>query len=156
MVEQPFPVKVDDWSKWRRVKEACEKKGMLVFADESVSTADSIESIKDTVSGVNIKLEKCGGYRAALQCIKKAKELGLKVWIGAMVGSSLLMNMGVALTPAAVYSDLDGELLITKESQPCVKGFTWDVKEGVIRLSKDVGVGVVLINDRLCAWHLFV
>jgi len=149
MVEQPFPVKVDNWSIWKSVKEACESKGMLLFADESVSTVESIEPIKNIVSGINIKLEKCGGHRAALKCIQKANELGLKVWIGAMVGSSLLTNMGIALTPASVYSDLDGELLVTKESQPCTKGFTWDVKKGIIRLSEDIGVGVSLINEKL-------
>ncbi len=144
MMEQPFPVKVEHKEKWLPVRREYEKHGILVFADESVNTADSIDNVNDIVSGINIKLEKCGGHRAALKCVEKAKKLGLKIWIGTMVGSSLLMNMAAALTPAAVYSDMDGELLVTDESQPCGKGFEWDVKKRVIHLSGAPGVGVSL------------
>lgn len=50
-----------------------------MFADESVSTADDIVKMKPFVHGVNIKLEKAGGIRGALEAIQVAKEHGLMV-----------------------------------------------------------------------------
>ena len=151
MIEQPFPIKYNDIKKyiegWKNVKELAEKNNMLIYADESASTVDSIEPLKDIVSGVNIKLEKCGGIRNGLKCIEKGKELNLKLWIGSMVGSSLSMNMAAILTPLSVYSDLDGFLLVDEPSQPCKGGFIWDAKNGIIVLSKDIGLGVVLKNE---------
>ena len=41
---------------------------------------------------MNIKLEKAGGIRGALLVADKAHQLGLKVWVGVMVGSSLNSN----------------------------------------------------------------
>ena len=111
---------------------------------KSASTVESIEPLKDIVSGVNIKLEKCGGIRNGLKCVEKAKELNLKIWIGSMVGSSLLMSMAATLTPLSTYSDLDGFLLVDEESQPGTGGFKWDADNGTIILSQAPGLGVRL------------
>lgn len=150
MIEQPFPAKFKDIEKnydnWKKIKTLIENNNMLLYADESASTLDSIEPLKDIISGVNIKLEKCGGIRNGLKCQEKAKQLNLKIWIGCMVGSSILMNMAAALTPLATYSDLDGFLLVDENSQPGKGGFTWDADEGVIHLSKDYGIGVLIKN----------
>jgi L-alanine-DL-glutamate epimerase-like enolase superfamily enzyme len=151
MIEQPFPIKFNDIKThiegWKNVKDLAEKNNMLIFADESASTVESIEPLKDIVSGVNIKLEKCGGIKNGLKCIEKGKEMNLKVWIGSMVGSSLLMNMAAILTPLSIYSDLDGFLLVDEASQPCKGGFIWDAENGTIVLSKDIGLGVTLKNE---------
>ena len=148
MIEQPFPIKYNDikinLEGWKKIKNISEKNNILIYADESASNVESIEPLKDIVSGVNIKLEKCGGIRNGLKCIEKGKELNLQVWIGSMVGSSLLMNMAVVLTPLSTYSDLDGFLLVDEESQPTKGGFTWDVENGIIKLSKDIGLGITL------------
>ena len=151
MIEQPFPMNFNDIKEkindWENIKILSEKNNLLIYADESISTVDTIEKYKNIISGINIKLEKCGGIRNALKCVKKANELNLKIWIGCMVGSSLLMNMAATLTPLSTFSDLDGGLLITEESQPGKGGFVWNEKEGVIDLSKNVGFGVVLKNE---------
>lgn len=148
MIEQPFPIKYNDikinLEGWKNIKNLAEKNNMLIYADESASTIESIEPLKDIISGINIKLEKCGGIRNGLKCIEKGKEFNLKVWIGCMVGSSLLMNMSAILTPLSTYSDLDGFLLVDEESQPCQGGFIWDAENGNIILSKDKGLGVTL------------
>ena len=132
MIEQPFPIKYDDikinFDRWKKIKSLSEKNNILINADESASTLESIESLKDIVSGVNIKLEKCRGIRNGLKCIEKGKKLNLKISIGFMVGSSLLINMAAVLTPLSTYSDLDGFLLIDEESQPAKGGFVWDPK----------------------------
>jgi L-alanine-DL-glutamate epimerase-like enolase superfamily enzyme len=148
MIEQAFPIKFNDIKAhldgWKKVKEIAEKNNILIFADESASTVESIEPLKDIVSGVNIKLEKCGGIRNGLKCVEKAKELNLKIWIGSMVGSSLLMSMAATLTPLSTYSDLDGFLLVDEESQPGTGGFKWDADNGTIILSQAPGLGVRL------------
>ena len=148
MIEQPFPIKYEDIIEnlegWKKIKNICEKNNILIYADESASTVESIKPLKDIVSGVNIKLEKCGGIRNGLKCIEKGKEFNLKIWIGSMVGSSLLMSMAAVLTPLSTYSDLDGFLLVDEDSQPAKGGFTWDAENGIIKLSKDIGLGVIL------------
>ena len=150
MIEQPFPAKYIDIEKniegWKEVKKLVEDNDMFVYADESASTVNSIEPLKDIISGVNIKLEKCGGIRNGIKCEEKAKELNLKIWIGCMVGSSILMNMAAVLTPLSTYSDLDGFLLVDEDSHPGKGGFTWDAENGIIHLSQDIGLGVVLKN----------
>ena len=150
MIEQPFPIKFIDIEKniegWKKIKNLVEKNNMLLYADESASTLESIEPLKEIISGVNIKLEKCGGIRNGIKCEEKAKSLNLKIWIGCMVGSSILMNMAAVLTPLSTYSDLDGFLLVDEDSHPGKGGFTWDVQNNVIHLSKDIGLGISLKN----------
>ena len=58
-----------------------------------LATARSYIFMKqDYVHGVNVKMEKAGGIRGALKAIDKARELGLQVWVGVMVASSLNSN----------------------------------------------------------------
>ena len=146
MIEQPFPINIieqneEEIKKWEKIKEKCEENNILIFADESISTEESINPLKKIISGINIKLEKCGGIRGALKCIKKAKELNLTIWIGCMVGSTLLMNLASSIIPFSIYSDLDGGLLVDDVSNPFSGGFVWDVNKGII-LSNDYGTGV--------------
>lgn len=152
MIEQPFPINFEEKIKprlddWKAFKKLCEDNNILVYADESVTNVSSVEPLKEIISGINIKIEKCGGIREAMKCEKMAKKLGLKVWIGTMVGSCLAMNMCATVVPLAVYSDMDGGLLLTEESQPGKGGFIWDKKKGCIVLSHEPGLGVVLKKE---------
>lgn len=98
--EQPFPVNVhmsaggeggehggasahDQWVDVKAKYNACD---ILIFADESMRTAADITLLAPIVNGVNIKLEKCGGFRGALLAVEEARELDLMVWFGCMVG----------------------------------------------------------------------
>ncbi len=146
MLEQPFPLHVDpkDFPRWKAVKDAYEKEGFLIYADESISNAASILKMKDIVSGVNVKLEKCGGFRGALQCVETAHKLGLKIWVGIMVGTSVLSSMAAMLSPVSEFDDCAGDLLVSDESQPFEDGFVWDLKKGVIRSNLKPGIGVEL------------
>ena len=150
MIEQPFPVNIKDCkniNEWEKLKILCEKNNILIFADESINNFSSIEPLKNIISGINIKLEKCGGIRESLKCCEIAKKLNLKIWIGCMVGSSLLMNIAAALTPISEFNDLDGDLLVDDKSHPCFNGFKWDKENDCIVLSKLNGIGVELKND---------
>ncbi len=150
MIEQPFPANIKDYkniNEWEKLKILCEKNDILIFADESISNYNSIEPLKNIISGINIKLEKCGGIRESLKCYEIAKKFNLKIWIGCMVGSSLLMNIAAVLTPISEFNDLDGDLLVDDKSHPCVNGFKWDKENDCIVLSKLNGIGVELKNE---------
>ena len=84
MIEQPFPANIKDYkniNEWEKLKILCEKNDILIFADESISNYNSIEPLKNIISGINIKLEKCGGIRESLKCYEIAKKFNLKIWM---------------------------------------------------------------------------
>lgn len=91
MIEQPFPV-VFEVDEWKEVKKLYTESNLEIFADESIKTYKDVDHIREAISGVNIKIEKSGGYRGAVRSVRRARELGLKVWIGTMIGSSLVAN----------------------------------------------------------------
>lgn len=99
------------------------KLGIDIYADESMRTYNDVESLKPLVDGVNIKMEKAGGYRGALLAITHARAAGLKVWLGSMVGSHLNSNATAQLAALADASDLDGGLLVDDASQLFQGGF---------------------------------
>lgn len=136
MVEQPFPVDFvrafaspstapDLVSKWKEVKAAYNALGIAIFADESMRTAEDVSVLAPFVDGVNIKLEKVGGYRTALTAIVAAKDAGLAIWFGCMVGTNLNSNQTAQLLDFSIASDLDGGLLIDEQCQLFTGGFAW-------------------------------
>jgi o-succinylbenzoate synthase len=82
-----------------------------IFADESVvSMADAIRLIKDDcVSGVNIKLMKCGGPINFINIFNLAKAFGKSVVLGCMYETNISMTTGahLALGLPVDYVDLD-------------------------------------------------
>ena len=150
MIEQPFPVDClsqvvadsDLRSKWIRVKQEAGKQGILIFADESVSTYKNIDLIKEFVHGVNFKLEKAGGVRGVLHGASVAMQHDLKIWLGCMVSSRLSCTCSAhLLSLSAIGGDLDGDLLVKEESQGFDGGFQWGTE------SADQG-GVVILDSQ--------
>lgn len=86
-----------------------------VIADESCVQAADVPRIAHACEGVNIKLMKCGGLRAARQIIAVARAHGLKVMMGCMVESSLAITAATHLLPLLDYADLDGHLLLAAD-----------------------------------------
>jgi len=127
MLEQPFPITVDNAEDWIKVKQCYEKENILIFADESVNTFDNIPSINPFIHGINIKLEKSGGIRGALKTANIAKSTyHLKLWFGCMVSSRLSCTCSSHLMSLSeIGGDLDGDLLITENSQAFTGGFEW-------------------------------
>jgi len=123
---------------------------ILVFADESVSTSDSVVEMAPLVHGVNIKLEKAGGIREAIKAILKARSLNLKVWLGMMVATNLSASASAHIMSLAdVGGDLDGALLTTDECQILKGGFTFgreaDGEYGQININPNAhGIGLEL------------
>lgn len=57
-----------------------------------MSNYDDVIKLKDYINGINVKIEKSGGYRGALKILELAEKLNLYKWIGVMVGTSLNSN----------------------------------------------------------------
>eukprot|EP01111_Echinosteliopsis_oligospora_P016324 TRINITY_DN6734_c0_g1_i1.p1 TRINITY_DN6734_c0_g1~~TRINITY_DN6734_c0_g1_i1.p1 ORF type:complete len:430 (-),score=69.52 TRINITY_DN6734_c0_g1_i1:84-1373(-) len=151
MMEQPFPSTFlkeglpnqKEDLEWRAVKTEYGKAGIPIIADETCSDVTDVIALEPYVHGVNLKLEKAGGIRAALIAADQALALGLKVWIGVMVGSCLNSNAAASLvcTVSNFGGDLDGGLLVREDSQKFTGGFEW-MKDGTVKMRGGCGVGV--------------
>ena len=110
MIEQPLPAGRD---------------GMLagvdhtvpLCADESCHTAEDVELLAPAYDFVNIKLDKAGGLTAAFSLARKARDCGLGIMVGCMVGTSLAMAPAVLLAQEAEFVDLDGPLLLAADRE---------------------------------------
>jgi len=89
-----------------------------ICADESLHSADDLETIRGLYDAVNIKLDKTGGLTAALDLRRSARECGFGVMIGCMVGTSLAMAPALLLAQDADFVDLDGPLLLARDRSP--------------------------------------
>ena len=153
MVEQPFPVELtlpnggstEEHQQWSQVKQAYNKAGFPIFADESMRVVGDIPRLVHLVNGVNIKMEKCGGYLNALHIASVARASGLDLWVGCMVGSMLCMNGAAALVgmEGIVGSDLDGAALV-KDEGLFTGGFTFS--KGTICMSEKAGMGIHVVE----------
>jgi L-alanine-DL-glutamate epimerase-like enolase superfamily enzyme len=83
-----------------------------ILADESCAIAADVERLPGRFSGFNIKLVKCGGLTPGLAMARRGRELGLKVMIGCMLESSLLISAGCVAAQLSDYADLDGSWLL--------------------------------------------
>lgn len=114
LVEQPLPAGGDEML-------AEMARPLPVCADESAQDAASLPALKGRYDMVNLKLDKTGGLTEALIARQTARDLGLGVMVGCMVGSSLGMAPAVLLAQGADYCDLDGPLLLREDrAQPLI------------------------------------
>jgi L-alanine-DL-glutamate epimerase-like enolase superfamily enzyme len=109
-VEQP--VAAGDLEGLRRVREEC---AVPVIADESCATAEDVPRLAGCVDGVNVKLMKCGGLRAARRVVEVARAHHLRVMGGCLVESSLAITAASHLLPLLDFADLDGNLLLADD-----------------------------------------
>ena len=91
-----------------------------ICADESVHSAEDLARLAGLYDAVNIKLDKTGGLTAALAMRDRARELGLSIMVGCMVGTSLAMAPAVLLAQGADFVDLDGPLLLARDRSPAL------------------------------------
>jgi L-Ala-D/L-Glu epimerase / N-acetyl-D-glutamate racemase len=110
LIEQPFPAEADD------VLEEI-KHPIPVCADESCHTTTDLPRLKNRYEIVNVKLDKSGGFTEALRLCERARELGFRLLIGCMVGTSLSMAPARVLASTAHYVDLDGPLLLARDRE---------------------------------------
>jgi len=92
-----------------------------VAADESCQNLEELETLPGRFDVVNIKLDKCGGLTEGLMMAARAKQLGLKVMVGNMVGTSLAMAPAFVLGQLCDVVDLDGPVVLVQDRQPSVR-----------------------------------
>lgn len=134
LLEQPLPKgEIKDTSLLVR------NSSIPIFVDEDCMVSNQIENLAGKVSGINLKLMKCGSILEAFNMINLAKAYNLKIMLGCMIESSCAISAAVHLSPLVDYIDLDGHLLLDKDP------FTGLVLEGgKVIPSFDVGLGVSL------------
>lgn len=89
-------------------------------ADESCLNLEELETLTGRFDVVNIKLDKCGGLTEGLLMAKRARELGLQVMVGNMVGTSLSAAPAFLLGQYCDVVDIDGPLFIAHDPEPTV------------------------------------
>jgi L-Ala-D/L-Glu epimerase len=134
MIEQPVPASAGPEA-LRGATEAAHP--VPVIADESSIIARDVPRLSGCVSGVNVKLAKCGGIRRALQMIHTARAHGMLVMLGCMVETSLGISAAAQISGLADFVDLDGAMLLADDPY---QGPIYE--NGRIRLSDAPGLGV--------------
>jgi L-Ala-D/L-Glu epimerase len=111
-----------------------------IIADEAFQTAADLEKVNGVYSGINVKLMKCGGMRAAYTIMKMARALGMKVMIGCMTETSCGVTAAAQLSPLADWADLDGNLLIGNDLFSGIR-----IADGKVMLPDEPGIGIRLL-----------
>ena len=112
MVEQPVPASAGPQA-IGAVTEAVQP--LPVIADEGAVNAGDVPALAGRISGVNVKLAKCGGIRRALEQIHAARACGMMVMLGCMVETSLGIAAATQLSGLADFVDLDGAMLLADD-----------------------------------------
>lgn len=120
LVEQPFPVDRDEVLAGRSFP-------VCVCADESAHATEDLETLVRRYDAVNIKLDKTGGLTEGIEMARRARQFGMKVMIGCMVGTSLGMAPAANLLGFADFADLDGPLLLANDRSPGLIYDGWQV-----------------------------
>ena len=134
MIEQPLPASAGPEA-LRRATEAAHP--VPVVADESAISARDVPRLWGCVSGVNVKLAKCGGIRGALEMVHTARSLGMVVMLGCMVETSLGISAAAQISGLFDLVDLDGAMLLADDP---FRGIGYEA--GRIVLSDEPGLGV--------------
>jgi len=114
VVEQPFPVGSEAWLDGL----ACP---IPLAADESVQDHHDLEKMVGRVNIINIKLDKCGGLTEALILANRARELGFRLMVGNMGGTSWSMAPAFVVGALCMVVDLDGPQFLVSDRTPAVR-----------------------------------
>jgi L-alanine-DL-glutamate epimerase-like enolase superfamily enzyme len=134
LIEQPIPASAGPGT-LHEVTDAAEP--VPVIADESAVDARDVPRLAGCVSGVNVKLAKCGGIRRALEMIHVARAHGMLVMLGCMVETSLGIAAAAQVSGLVDFVDLDGAMLLADDP---FAGLVYE--KGRILLSESPGLGV--------------
>ena len=136
-LEQPMPKDQPDDIAWLTGRSP-----LPVIGDEAIQNMNDLLKYKDVYSGINVKLMKCGGIRAAFNMLKTAKSMGMKVMIGCMTETSCAISAAAQLSPLADWCDLDGNLLISNDIYDGVK-----IVDGKVTLTDRPGIGIEKLSE---------
>ncbi len=136
-VEQPFPAK-----NLEKSKKLTEISPLDIYADENSRFTSDISKIKDSFSGINIKLMKCGSLEESIKMINEARKYKLKIMLGCMVETSVGITAAAHLASMVDKVDLDGNLLINNDPYDGVK-----IVNGKLFLNSFSGLGLKLKSN---------
>ncbi|TNE61264.1 MAG: dipeptide epimerase [Alphaproteobacteria bacterium] len=108
LLEQPLPAGAD-----AMLAEVA--RPLPVCADESCHTLADIAGLRHKYDMVNIKLDKCGGLTNALALEAAARDAGMGIMVGCMLGTSLAMAPAMLVAARAEWADIDGPLLLARD-----------------------------------------
>ncbi|MFE6618891.1 dipeptide epimerase [Streptomyces sp. NPDC057740] len=131
-VEQPLPPGDPE-----ALGALAENAPLPVIADEDAVSVEDVRRLAGRVHGVNVKLAKCGGVRAALRIAELIEGSGTELMLGCLTASSLGIAPAVHLADRARWTDLDGHLLLAHDPWRGIGG-----DDGVVRTSALPGLGV--------------
>jgi L-alanine-DL-glutamate epimerase-like enolase superfamily enzyme len=114
MIEQPAPAGDDDWL-------ADVERPIPICADESCHDTATLGALVGKYDMINIKLDKTGGLTEALRLRSAARDAGLDIMVGCMVGTSLAMAPAFLVAQGASVVDLDGPLLLKEDRNPGIR-----------------------------------
>lgn len=136
-VEQP--VAGEDLEGMHRVRH---ETGLRVMADESLCSLDDADRLvaADAVDIFNIRVGKCGGVLGAERLARRAREVGLGVHLGALVGETAILSRAAEVFGRCVpgFDCLEGK----GQNRFLLAGDIADVRDGS-------GLGLVLDDARL-------
>ncbi len=120
MIEQPLPRGEDD---------ALEgyQSPITLCADESCLDVSELEQVARRYHMVNIKLDKTGGLTEALNLARRAKEKGMTLMVGNMVGTSLAMAPAYVVAQLCDFVDLDGALFLAGD-----RSYPMSYEQGIV------------------------
>jgi L-alanine-DL-glutamate epimerase-like enolase superfamily enzyme len=137
VLEQPTPA--DDLAALRQVNRLSP---VPVIADQSVhGTASALELASERcVSGLCVKVARCGGLRCARVVENIARAAQLSATVSCVIEPALLISAGLSLalsSPGVHYADLDGSLDLLDD--PSVGSFI--LEEGFLKATEVPGLG---------------
>jgi L-alanine-DL-glutamate epimerase-like enolase superfamily enzyme len=91
-----------------------------IAADVSVLSLEELNRAVGRFDVVNIKLDKCGGLTEGLLMAREARQFGLDVMVGTMIGTSLATAPAFILAQQCAIVDLDGPTFLLKDRSPSV------------------------------------
>jgi L-alanine-DL-glutamate epimerase-like enolase superfamily enzyme len=110
LIEQPFGARRLD-----QLGRLQERSSLPIVADESAVVEADLDGLVGVVQGVNVKLAKVGGVGPALRMVRRARELGFRIFLGCMEETSLGIAASAAVAGLVDWVDLDGNLLIAAD-----------------------------------------
>ncbi|MCW8376186.1 dipeptide epimerase [Streptomyces justiciae] len=135
-VEQPIPPGTPE-----ALGALAERSPLPVIADEDAVDLADVRRLAGRVQGVNVKLAKCGGVRAALRIASAIDGSGTDLMLGCLTASTLGLAPAVHLADRARWTDLDGHLLLAHDPWAGIGG-----EDGVVRANGRPGLGVVEVG----------
>lgn len=133
-VEQPLVEGSEDG-----LAEVSRHSPLPVYIDESIKFATDVPKWAHSVTGINLKLMKCGGITEAVRIVATARAHGLKTMIGCMSESSIAIAGGVALSALFDHIDLDSHTNLAPDP---ATGLV--IEDGIVRPTGGTGHGATL------------